>query len=375
MTKVCHLTSAHPWDDIRIFRKECVSLANQGYDVTLIAFGCTSCISDGVKVISAGIRPSGRIRRFLFSSKKIKTLANSTNAQIFHFHDPDLIGLGKKLAKKGKTVIYDVHEDVPRQLLDKPYLHPIIARILSRIFEKYENRAIKKYSAICCATPEIKKRFSELHPNVIDLNNYPLESEYIGETNISSHRQNKVCYIGAISEIRGLLPLIDALEHCGGIRLDLAGAFPEGKLKEKAKTSLGWKFVNELGLIDRQKALQIKSESMAGIVTFLPAANHVNAQPNKLFEYMASSLPVICSNFPLWKELIEKNNFGICVDPASPLQIAEAIQYIASNPEIAASMGNNANLAVIQTYNWPQEASKLFNLYSSFRFQSKEQLS
>jgi glycosyltransferase involved in cell wall biosynthesis len=95
----------------------------------------------------------------------------------------------------------------------------------------------------------------------------------------------------------------------------------------------------------------------------LPFPNHINAQPNKIFEYMAAGLPVIGSNFPLWKELIEGNECGLCVDPTQPSEIAAAINYLASHPEQALRMGANGKKMVQNTYNWTAEERKLQAFY------------
>jgi len=154
---------------------------------------------------------------------------------------------------------------------------------------------------------------------------------------------------------------VKALEFVD-IRLDLAGEIPEG-FKQELQKEIGWSKVNELGYIDRKQSLKVKSESIAGVVTFLALPNHINAQPNKIFEYMASGIPVIGSNFPLWKEIIEDNNCGICVDPTEPLKIAEAIKYLQENPDAATEMGENGKKMVLEKYNWQAEEKKLINFY------------
>jgi glycosyltransferase involved in cell wall biosynthesis len=101
------------------------------------------------------------------------------------------------------------------------------------------------------------------------------------------------------------------------------------------------------------------------VVVFKPAANHVRAQPTKLFEYMSAGLPVIASNFPLWREIVERNNCGICVDPLSPAALAEAIRWLIQHPDAAREMGANGRRAVRTTYNWEPEGRKLTTLYRS----------
>jgi glycosyltransferase involved in cell wall biosynthesis len=98
-------------------------------------------------------------------------------------------------------------------------------------------------------------------------------------------------------------------------------------------------------------------------VLFHPVPNHVFAQPNKMFEYMSAGIPVIASDFPLWKAIIEGNKCGICVDPLNPDEIADAIEWIAQHPNEAEEMGNNGRRAVETIYNWDIERNKLLAFY------------
>ena len=148
-------------------------------------------------------------------------------------------------------------------------------------------------------------------------------------------------------------------------RLELAGEIPVD-FKQMLEASPGWNKVHALGFINRQQAMEIKQKSIAGIVTFLPFPNHINAQPNKIFEYMAAGLPVIGSNFPMWRDLFEKNSCGICVDPTNPKELAEAINYLKEHPEEAKAMGGNGKTLVRETYNWKAEEVKLFYFYQKF---------
>jgi glycosyltransferase involved in cell wall biosynthesis len=109
------------------------------------------------------------------------------------------------------------------------------------------------------------------------------------------------------------------------------------------------------------------ARSKAGIVTFLPAPNHIDAQPNKVFEYMSAGVPVIASHFPLWREIVEGNQCGLCVDPHEPEQIAEAIDYLLGHPDEARRMGENGMRAVQDRYNWAIEERKLRKFYEGLR--------
>jgi glycosyltransferase involved in cell wall biosynthesis len=143
----------------------------------------------------------------------------------------------------------------------------------------------------------------------------------------------------------------------------LAGNFSSTSLHDELVEYKGWEKVDELGFLNRDDIRQIFSFSLVGIVCFLPVPNHIDSQPNKLFEYMSAGLPVIASNFPLWKEIIEQNECGICVDPCRPEEIAGAIDYIVDNKKTVQEMGRDCRKAVEEKYNWAIEERKLIRIY------------
>ena len=61
--RVCHVTSVHPADDVRIFYRECLSVA-KCYDVFLLAPNVEDCVRNGVHIVGVPL-PGGRVRRLL----------------------------------------------------------------------------------------------------------------------------------------------------------------------------------------------------------------------------------------------------------------------------------------------------------------------
>lgn len=298
------------------------------------------------------------------TTRRVSGAALALEADIYHLHDPELIPVGLDLKKRGKIVIFDAHEDLPKQLLGKPYLHPLFRLILSKIFSIYEGWACQKFDGVVTATQFIRDKFQKINNNVMDINNFPLLGELtVGEIDWK-RKKKEVAYVGGITQIRGVEQVVDALEFCESeARLQLVGEFSEKKLESRIKSTAGWPRVDSFGFVDRVGVGNVLSRAVAGLVTFLPAPNHIDAQPNKMFEYMSAGIPVIASNFPLWKEIIEGHNCGLCVDPLDSRAIAEAIDYLVAHPAKAEEMGRNGQCAVHQTYNWAIEETKLLQFY------------
>lgn len=356
---VCHITSVHPPDDIRIFRKECVSLANNGYKVILLAAGAKDEVINGVSV--CGTEKIGhRLKRILCSSSKMYRQALNCDARIYHFHDPELLRLGAKLVRKGKIVIYDAHEDLPRQIYTKHWIPEKLKKLMAFITEKAENYYAGKMSAIITATPHIEERFRKIHPLVVNINNYPCP----GEVNPAdwNKKYDETCYIGGILRERGITEMIRATEK-SGIRLNLAGNMAPVQMKKELEQEKGWKNVRFYGFVDRQGIVSILDRSRIGLLVLHPLPSYRDSLPIKLFEYMAAGIPVICSNFELWRNIVEKNQCGVCVDPLDVDAIVEAIRFLIDNPARAEAMGTNGRAAVEEKYSWERESEKLRQLY------------
>lgn len=359
--KICHLTSAHARDDIRIFQKECKSLSKNGYDLSLVvADGKGDDVVENIKIYDVG-KLNGRINRFTKTTKHVLNKAIEVDADLYHFHDPDLMPAGYKLVKKGKKVIYDVHEDLPGQIMGKPYIKPVFRKALSIFFKLLEDFYGSKYTHIITATPHIKTIF-EARNKTTDINNYPFDKELSNDATSFLDKKNEICFVGAISEIRGLHFVVESLNALD-IRLNLAGKVNQQNYREKLINTKGWEKVNELGQVNRKEVKSILAHSKAGIVTYLPSPNHIFSQPNKLFEYMSAGIPVVASNFELWKDIVEKYNCGICVNPESSDEIAKAVEKIINNPDLAKKMGENGVNAVKSKFNWESEEKKLIKLY------------
>lgn len=363
--RIAHLTSAHPRAGSRIFRKQCCSLVRAGHEVfEVVADGLGDETRDGVRIVDAG-KSSGRLNRMLRAPWRVCRAGLTLDADIYHLHDPELIPVGLRLRLAGRVVVFDSHEDLPKQILSKSYIHPALRRITALLASAGEWMALPWFSALVGATPSIRDRMARFRRNAVAINNFPLPGELAPQQDAAQARENSVCFVGAMTRIRGIVEMIDAVEKTRSRpKLEIAGKFSEPALERDSKALPGWKNAVHHGFLDRDGVRDLMARAQIGILPFLPVPNHVEALPNKLFEYMSASLPVVASDFPYWRDIIEKADCGLCADPEDPAAIAAAIDQILDDPERARQMGENGVRAVREIYNWSREEEKLLALYA-----------
>lgn len=372
--QVVHITTVHPRDDIRIFHKQCRSLANAGINVTLIVSdGQGDEVRGNIKIVDIGSPPKNRLRRMLEQPHKALAKIRKLSPQIVHFHDPELLPVGAALAREGMLAIYDAHEDVPRQILTKEWIPSTLRPWISRAFEFYENYRVRQLSAVITATPHIEQRFATLGVRTLTIANYPHLNELANEAAQTLSRETAICYVGSITRTRGALELVAAMKKLPGVKLLLCGRMEDEALKAELQALPGWTQVEYLGQLDRAGVRDVMARARVGMVTLLPLPSYQDALPIKMFEYMSAGLPVVASNFPLWRSIVEASNCGRCVDPTDIVAVASTVRALLESPALCAQLGSQGQQAVQLTYNWPQEETRLIEAYRHWLAKPKAQ--
>ncbi|MBE7366263.1 glycosyltransferase [Ramlibacter pallidus] len=366
MARICHFSSAHRAGDIRIVRKEARAAAAAGHEVSVVIQGDMPADCAAVRHVPLSPPPGGRLGRFTLLGWRTWRAALHQGADIYHFHDPDLLPYALLMRAAGRRVIYDAHEDVPRDILSKEWIPVRARRVIARVFEVFEDFAAKRMSAVVTATPFIGERFRRLNPQTTTVNNYPMMDELAPPPEGPDGERRGFCYVGGISAIRSAREMVEACALAGQ-PLVVAGPMETQALAASLQALPGWKHVDYRGQLSRADVAAVLARSIAGLVLFHPEPNHVNSQPNKLFEYMSAGLPVIASDFPMWKDIVERYDCGVCVDPCDPRAIAAAMSALAADPERARRMGANGRRAVLEKFNWEREQHVLLDVYQRCR--------
>jgi len=365
--KIVHLTSVHKAFDVRVFHKECKSLARSGKHVVLIVPHPRDEVVESVEV--KGIRISGgRLVRMTRTVWSLYREALRQNGDVYHFHDPELIPLGLLLSARGKTVVYDIHEDAPADILHKDYIPRRLRQPLTWSVRKLEDVACRRFSGLIAATPTIAKRFHSVNPNIVVVHNFPMLDEIAPTVDLPwNERPPAVAYIGSISERRGIHEILQALAllpSANPTQMMLAGPFSPAELRTELMGLPGWARVKYLRVLDPPSVANLLSRVRLGLLVLRPEPNFCNAMPIKLFEYMAAGIPVIASDFSLWSQIIGEAGCGLLVDPQDPQAIARAMEYLLSHDAEAEAMGRRGRQAASELYNWNSEERVLLKFYS-----------
>ena len=363
--RVAHLTSVHRPMDTRILHRECASLAAAGFDVTLIAAWPDSETQLAV-TLNAVPRLEGKWRRLLRTVPAIGRTAWRSQHDLYHIHDPELLPVGLVLRLQGKSVVYDAHEDLPEQIRSKAWVPRPLRGPLARLGACCNWVAGRAFSGVVAATSQVSESFPAKRTCTVQ--NFPKLDELSNpDATPYAERKAVVAYIGDLTVIRGVKEATKAmalLPESLDARLSLAGTFSPEALKADIVALPGWDRVDWLGWQDRGGVKALLSEAKIGLVALHPVQNYREAQPVKLFEYMAAGLPVVASDFSQWRRFLDNGRAGVMVDPLDIGAIAGAIRWLLEHPEEAEAMGKRGQELVTKRFSWEKEAEKLVSFYN-----------
>ncbi|HLS22918.1 MAG TPA: glycosyltransferase [Pseudogracilibacillus sp.] len=365
--KVVHLTTVHNPHDPRIYYKQCLSLAKANFDTYLIAQPASPPLADEDGVTHIQLKKySSRVKRMLFGTWEAYKKAKRLKADIYVFHDPELMFVAAMLKNKHNRVIYDIHEDYVTSMLQKEYLPKPVRFLFSKLYRLVERITTRKMDLSLA-----EKYYVQFYPQGKMILNYPLLNERFTRIDRTTKPiVDKVLYTGNVTVERGALIHSRIPKIAPDITVQFVGKCASSLADEmksiagKQKDKLQFEGIDQFVLKEKIEDYYVEENWLAGIALFPPTDHYMKKELTKFFEYMNAGLPIICSNFPTWKEFIEKYQCGIAVDPYDDEQIKNAIETLRNNPDYARTLGENGRRAVINELNWKKEESKLLVWYN-----------
>ncbi len=359
------LTTAHAARDVRIYEKEAISLAEAGYDVTIVVPHDRDEKLGAIQVRGVA-RPNGRMQRMTETVWQVYRKGVAVGADVYHFHDPELIPVGALLKASGKRVVYDVHEDVPRDILVKDWIAMPLRKVAATGAEAAHYFSSMVFDGIVAATPTIAARFPG--HRTVTVQNFPrVTAVERTDSRPYAGRPNRAIHLGLVDRYRGARQMVQAISVLPGLlrpQLLLAGRFDPPELERELKAISGPERLEVRGWVSRESVNDLLQEAKVGLALAQPWQAYAESQPNKLFEYMAAGLPVVASDFPVWREIVATANCGLLVDPSDARAIADAMLWIFEHPDEAEEMGQRGVAEVRSRYNWKNEEAGFLDLYA-----------
>ncbi|WP_255476612.1 glycosyltransferase [Geminicoccus flavidas] len=366
--RVAHLSTTHCPDDVRVVHKECRSLAELGHEVTVILPG-REVPADPVDVrFDLVAKPSARLQRMTLTALMVFLRAWRMRADVYHFHSPELIPWMFLLLLRGRPIVYDVHEDFStgiRRAIYLPYWLAATCAFGLRVLE---------YLATRCFTVVIaEKYYVEIFPNGVELLNYPRVEDFpelaVHEVPEADSTAPVIVYAGSLVRQRGALNYADLAKAMPEVRVRTVGVVSSKlarEMRERAGDAANLEIVGVSRWLCYGEILEAyRAKPILGLAIFPDSDHYRRKELTKFFEYMAAGIPVVCSDFPVWRKLIERHGVGVCVDPEDLASAAATIRELIADRSRRQAMADRGRALVLERFNWDLEAARLDHLYVS----------
>jgi len=353
MAHICFMTGLYSRYDPLIFYRQGRGLVTNGHQVSIVV--CDNEpdeIIEGIHIYSTHFVPKNRLERFLKTSKVLLEVADRIDADIYQLQDPEHVKLVTHFEKKGKKVFFNMREYYPDMILHKEYLPFVMRKMLSCYFEHLVCKFFPKFSAIFTVTPEfvgiLKSKF-ELN-NIHLLTNFPIpDPNFNLDEDDYMSRKDVIIYEGTIYEKSRQVIFMNVLQKIPQVHYLLVGKI-DGC--DSIKQHPYW---NQVEFVDGFKQSELKNYFQRSTISnTLRDFGGWDGSLGviKIFESMEAALPVIFSDVPLYKGIVDKYRCGVCANPNDPESVEKAVRYLVENKKVAYQMGQNGRKAVLEEFNW-----------------------
>ncbi len=369
--RICEVTCMHDADDDRIYQRACLGLAREGHEVVLIAEGAPGKALEGVA--HRPLTPRRGLRRRVFSAWEAYRLARREDADVFHFHDPELLLPMLLLASGGRRVVYDVHENYASRITRGRVPGPLVP-LIRAAWRAFELTVVRRLSGVIAVTESMGDLYRDhARRQIVVLNT--VDPVRLGGVDLDQPKDPRPVLLisGTHSRARNCLQAVEALplilEKVPDAVLRFLGRYhPQGFAEELAARAAALEVTGHVeleGMIPWEENFARAARAHVGCVFYADTPNNRVGLPNRLFEYMFCGLPVLAEDFPELRRVIAETGCGVVVDSSSPRSIATGAVRLLADPEEACEMGRRGRHAVLGQFSFPNEVRRMVELFES----------
>jgi len=339
------VSSVHPSDDPRIRHKLIRSLQDD-WDVTFAGVGRGPVDQRGIRWIELA---GGRLRR----SVRAAWYLFGHGYDVASVHDPELLPAAIAASLLGRTVVFDVHENVPAQIRTKEWIPSPLRRPLAWIAGFLLHVAERRMS-ITLAEAGYVGLFADMHPvfpNYLDGEPPAMRD---GDPDIG------IVYLGDVTESRGLAVAVEAAGAAGASVFTIMGRCgPEFRARLEHLAAQWDMHLKFHGFVNPEEALRITAGGVMGLSPLLDAPNYWESLPTKVLEYLAVGIPTLASDLAGTRSVIGGKPGAVLVPPGDISAWRNAIRSALDDTELRADARSGAR-AIRASYVWPREAVRDF---------------
>jgi glycosyltransferase involved in cell wall biosynthesis len=366
-------------NDTRVER-EAATLTKAGYDVIIVAEWAPGSARreqrDGSLVLRVPRRGPGVPGiRFIAHLWRLRRAVVAARPDILHAHDTDALQvIGPVAGSLGVPFVFDSHE---LWLGRSARGHTAgYHRLAQAYYGWIERRFVPRASAVMVANPPVAEVLERRYGigKVHEVPNYPAEREAVAARSLRSLPGGDsipsdapiVLYVGGITPERGIEQLVDAMPLVPDAHLVfLGGGGLEPQIRRRVAECGIQGRTHFLGMVPSADVVPYTASATVGILSTVPTnLNNRLALPNKIFQYMAASVPVVASDYPQIRDVVEGSQAGVVVDPTDIDALAAAIRGYTQDRERARRDGANGRRAVEERYHWDVAAETLLAVYA-----------
>lgn len=372
--EIAIVTSIHQDYDKRIWR-HAKGLASRGHKVKLI---CPWSVPHGTDVEGVRFltfpRSTGIVSRLLMTPIRVlnQIRRHCKRSDILHFHDPDLLPW-MALLSRSRTTVYDVHENYPEEVRRRLSPTWLPAEVIASLIRKLQRFFAGRIRNIVLVADSQRGDLLGGGVAYCFVRNYASRLLLAQVRSDYNHREPIVGFVGRQHENNGSFLLLEIARICSEREVGVTFLAPDlfrkdgdrARFLERIRT---YGLEGQVKLFEPVRAheiMRVLNRCKIAINPNLRVTQQINGIHTKMYEFMAAGLPIIASDLPHQKQLIEEAGCGFAVPPEEPAKFVEKIDYLLRHEEYAESLGRSGSEAFKKKYSWESQLDVLCEFYQT----------